>query len=202
MAGRRLVLQAVFGLIVLAFCNANATTVWDENLNGDLSTDPLTPTEISLSNGANGISGSVQATGDTRDFFTFTLLSGQQLIGIDLVNYTDLNTSGPGNRGFHAIIDGPTSFIPSGGTAGNFLGGDHLEAGDGDLLAALAAAPLAGTGFAAPLGPGTYTYLVQQTGPQLTGYELNFQVVPLPASVWLFMTAAGLIFGRAKYQSN
>lgn len=178
---------------------ANAVSVWDETVNGDLSSDPLTPTTINFAAGDNEISGSVQASGDTRDYFTFTLLAGQQLVGIELLNYTDLNTLGPGNRGFHAINAGATSFIPGGGTAGNFLGGDHLDATDVDLLSNLAAATLAGTGFSSPLGAGTYTYLVQQTGPQLTGYEINFQVVPLPA-MWPLFAAAFAVIGFRKHR--
>ena len=188
---RTVILSAMF---LLSAGNVSALSVWDEGLNGDLSTDPLTPTTISFSAGDNEIIGSVQSPGDTRDYFTFTLLAGQQLVGIHLLNYTDLNTSAPGNRGFHAIIAGATSFVPSGATADNFLGGNHLDATNDDLLSNLAISPLAGDGFSTPLGAGIYTYLVQQTGPQLTGYEINFQVVPLPA-IWPLFAAAFAVIG-------
>jgi hypothetical protein len=43
-----------------------------------------------------------------------------------------------------------------------------------DLLPDLAAGTLGGSGFDVPLGPGVYSYVIQQTGPQHTGYELDF----------------------------
>jgi hypothetical protein len=90
----------------------------------------------------------------------------------------DLPGGGPGNRGFHAINAAPPASSPGAATAGSFLGGDHLDAAPPgtDLLPALADGMPAGTGFTAPLGPGTYSYLIQQTGPQISGYSLKFVV--------------------------
>jgi hypothetical protein len=61
-------------------------------------------------------------------------------------------------------------------TEASFLGGDHVDGvNEGtDLLPALADGEPAGAGFSIPLGEGTYTYLIQQTGPQVSGYALVF----------------------------
>lgn len=165
---------------------ATAAVIWQESVDGDLSGNPATPTQLVLSTGSNIVTGSVQAPNDIRDYVTFTIAADQQLIGLTLLQYQDLDTGGPGNRGYHALNIGATSLIPSGGNSGSFLGGDHLDPlpiGT-DLLPILAAAPLAGSGFSTPLGAGTYSYLIQQTGPQFTGYSLDFRVrtvVPAPA---------------------
>lgn len=68
-----------------------------------------------------------------------------------------------------------------------------------DLLARLGLAQTGGSGFTPPLGPGTYTFLIQQTGPPLTGFTLAFVVVPEPSSAALL--GAGL-FRRARILSN
>ena len=193
--------SAALGLLIVgAGATANAAN-WDEAADGDLSTDPNTPTAISFNVGSNIISGTVQSPNDIRDYLTFELGAGQQLDAIILLAYDDIATGNPGNRGFYAINAGSTSFIPDGGTAGSFLGGDHLDPDIGtDLLPALASGTLAGTGFDLPLGEGVYSFLVQQTGPELTGYSLEFVVsaVPVPASLPLLLGAIGTLGALAR----
>jgi len=181
--------QSLFASIALALAApAAASTVFDESIDGDLSTDPLAPTPVAFTIGSNVVSGSVVATADTRDYFTFTIAPGQSLTGIFLLDYTDLNTGGNGDRGFAHIDDGVTSVIPSSGTSGDFLGGSHLDRGlfpdaAANVLDRLGLALQGGVGFGAPLGPGDYTFNVQQTGPELTGYSLSFEVVPAPSTL-------------------
>ncbi|MEO1575708.1 MAG: VPLPA-CTERM sorting domain-containing protein [Pseudomonadota bacterium] len=187
--------KAAAAALLLVAGSAHAATAWDEGLDGDLSGDPLAPTAVTFAEGVNSVNGSMSSLGDTRDYLTFTIPDGQQLVGILLQQYMDLDTGGPGNRGFYAISAGASSEIPSGGNPDAFLGGAHLDpfpAGT-DLLARLTTDSLTGTGVTAPLGAGTYTFLVQQTGPQLTEYSLDFIVapVPVPAAVWLL--ASGLV---------
>ncbi len=194
----RILRTALLGALLLGLgTTASAATIWNEAVDGDLSTDPTSPTALTFGVGSNSIIGSMSAPQDIRDYITFTIGAGQQLSAIVLLQYEDLDVGGPGNRGFHAINEGDTSFIPSGSTVGDFLGGDHLDplAPGTDVLAILATAPLAGTGFDAPLGPGTYSYLVQQTGPQLTGYTLDFVVtaIPVPAALPLMVGALGAL---------
>ena len=180
---------------------AAAAVIYDETFDGDLSNDPLAPTPLTFSVGSNEVVGNMFTPDDTRDFITFTIQPDQRLEALRLLRYQDLDLNVPGNRGFHAINLGTTSFIPSGGTADNFLGGSHLDpVPEGtDLLPVLAMAPQAGTGFITPLEPGDYSYVIQQTGPQLTGYTVDFVVsqvsetVPEPFSI--LGSAVGLGLG-------
>lgn len=186
--------MATAALALLAL-PAGATTVWDESVSGDLSSDPLAPTALGFGVGVNSISGTVTAAGDTRDYITFSIAPGTRLTGITLTSWFDVGSGGTGNRGFAHLDDGSTSVVPSGATALEFLGGAHVDTVDigADFLAILAAAAQGGTGFATPLSPGDYTFNIQQTSAILTGYSLDFEVsaVPVPGAVWLL--ASGLL---------
>jgi hypothetical protein len=171
-----------------------AIPIWTESLDGDLSSAEGSPTAVSIGLGTNTISGSISAAaGDTRDFITFTLAAGQQLSSILLQQWEDGTSGGPANTGFHAINLGSTSFVPSGSTIGSFLGASHIDflPPGTDLLPDLAAAVAGGTGFTVPLGPGTYSYVIQQTGPQLNLYALDFVVVPEPTTALLLSLGLG-----------
>ncbi len=177
---------------------AAAATIWDESVDGNLSTDPNAPTPIVFAAGNNVISGSVGGPGNVGDYITFTFAPDQGLTGLLLLEFASQMGD---SRGFNGINEGPTSFIPSPVTQDNFLGGNHVNAFEAgtDILPRLATTPLVGAGFTIPLGAGTYSYLIQQTGADLTSYSLEFQVVPVPAAVWLFGSALGLLgwFRRA-----
>lgn len=177
---------------------------YDESTSPDLSNDPATPTALSFVVGSNQVKGTVRNTSpqDTRDYFKFTVAPNQQLVAINLLSYTNIVGGGPGNTGFHAINAGATSENPD--PAGNnvdfYLGGDHLVSlgPSENLLVALADGTPAGTGFTVPLGPGTYTYLVQQVSGA-TAYDLRF-VVTGPAdakapagNAWLRALLAALL---------
>jgi hypothetical protein len=157
---------------------ATAGVAWDESVGGDLSSDPSDPTVVLFSLGSNLIEATTIASTDTYDYLTFTIPMGQTLTDLRLLEFTDLTFGGDGNTAFHAIISGTTSYIPDFRNVNNFLGANHLDpihVGI-NLLEDLAGAPLGGTGFTAPLGPGTYTYHVQQVDELLTGYKLDFIV--------------------------
>ena len=175
---------------LLSMSTSWATVAWDESSDGDLSNDPLAPTPLTFVAGPNIITGNMGGQDDPRDFLTFSIASGQALDGLTLLTY-----EGDDIVGFHAINAGPTSFIPGGDTADEFLGGNHLYLWDAgsDVLPQLAQFPLAGSGFEIPLGEGTYSYVVQQTGAADTRYSLEFSVVPVPAAAWLFASALGLL---------
>lgn len=180
---------------------AQAVTVWTEAVNGDLSSNNASPTALSLSLGSNVINGNVNGGTDNRDYITFTIGPGQSLAAINLLSYDDLNTgaANDGNMGFTSINLGSTSFVPTPATSLNFLGGNHLASSQigTDILAGMGAG-IAGTGFTGVLGPGTYSYLVQQTGPELTGYSVELMIVPEPSALLLSIAGAGLVFGRRR----
>lgn len=169
------------GAMALLLAVGCAPANHDEATDGDLSNDPLAPTPLEFNAGKNTISGTVTTSSmppDTRDFITFTVPPHHQLTALRLMKYLELSTGGPGNRGFHAINTGATSFVPGAATRLNFLGGDHVDpVPDGtDLLPGLADGMPAGTGFAVPLGPGTYSYVIQQTGPHVSAYTVEFEL--------------------------
>lgn len=169
----------------------------DESVDGDLSNDPANPTVVPFIPGRINhiVRGTVQASGDTRDYLTFTIARGQKMSRLNQLDYTDVLSGGGGDRGFHAIISGTSSFVPSGATIGNFLGSAHLDPlpPNTNMLPILASAPTGGTGFGPTLGPGTYTYLIQQTGTELTSYSVEFWIFPEPTSATLIGIAASLL---------
>lgn len=173
-------------VVLLSLLAAPATALaYDEAVSGDLSSDPNTPTALAFVPGTNVVTGSVTSTAptDTADYFTFTVPSGFRVEAIKQMAWSDVPGPGPGNRGYHAIIAGPTSLVPTAGNSLQFLGGHHMDqvASGTDLLTDLGGAGRqAGTGFGA-LGPGVYTYHVQQTGAQKSAYNLQFVLVEFRA---------------------
>lgn len=192
---------AAAAILLLAPATARSL-VYEEAISGDLSEDPLAPTALVLDSGRNTISGMLDGVADTRDYFHFTLPQGQALSALLLIEWSDASLPFPipGNTGFHALHPGPTSAIPSGATAGDFLGANHVVAlpSGTDLLPALASTPIAGTGFTLPLGSGTYTYLVQQTSPNPTRYAFEFVVVPEPSTAISLLLGLSVLAGRRR----
>lgn len=190
---------AAFALsFCLAFASslASALPIWTEDVDGDLSSSAGAPTPLSIALGTNTVSGSVSAASDdTRDYLTFTIGAGQQLSALLLQQWADGTSGGPANTGFHAINLGATSFVPGQATIASFLGAAHIDflpAGS-DLLPGLGTGGFGEIGFVGPLGPGTYSYVIQQTGPELNRYVLDFVVTPEPGTAVLFgLGMAGL----------
>ena len=193
-------------LLFFAASSAGAATLWDESIDGDLSSDGSMPTGISLQLGSNVIDGTVAAgVDDTRDFITFMIGDGQALVAINQLLWEDLPGGGPGNRGFNAISAGSTGEDPDFSNSDFFLGGDHVDAfAPGTNLLPLMGGDEreSGIGFTGPLGAGAYTYVVQQTGGELNGYSLDFVVaalaVPEPSAIVLVLVASLLGLRRLR----
>lgn len=193
-------------ILVGALMVPAAALAHDEAVDGDLSNDAAAPTPLVFGLGANVVAGRVttSAPADTRDYITFTIPAGRQLTGLRLVSWVS------GNTGFHAINAGATSFQPSSATDNNFLGGDHVNPAIWVFdLVELLDGDTAGVGTTAPLGPGTYSYVIQETGPQLSDYRIEFIVSAAPASavpasdhkslIGLTLTLLGvMLFGRRR----
>lgn len=173
------------------FCGQHlyADIVHNEAIDGDLSSDPASPTALMFGLGANTIIGTLTPdSGDLRDYMTFTIAPGQFLTSLFLDSYTDV-AGGPGFVGFNGINSGSTSFIPDALTAPNFLGLNFVDPGmvGTDMLPALSV-PLAGSmGFTIPLPAGTYSYVIQEITPgQSAAYQITFNVaVPEPSTAGL-----------------
>ncbi len=167
MKNLRLLLSLVCMLLVqLTFASH------DEDLDGDLSNDPMNPTVINVVNGSNEVCAASLAP-DT-DFFTITVPAGATLDEIEL---TSFNSAGVGFLGFAS----GTTIDPNAGIPG-LLGWTHLGNAQGPQLAELGAN--GGIGFTSPLGPGDYTFWTQETSPvNSTSYCLDFQLTIPPPPV-------------------
>ena len=188
---------------VIAVSPASAASTYSENVSGDLSNNGLSPTAISLAFGNNMIEGNTgrdSAGAIDRDYFTFTLASGQALDAIELL--TGTTTLG---FSFIGVQSGnQLTLPPSTPDATGLLGWYHYSSADvGSNILDNIGVPAAGsTGFNGPLGPGTYTFWVQEASPgSPVRYRFNFLVgnfvgeVPEP-STWAMLL---LGFGAVGY---
>lgn len=204
--------KTVITLTLVVFLGPAAsafTEAWDEISDGDFSNDPLSPTPVEFTTGANRVTGFViPEEGDVRDYFTFTLSPGESMGMISLVEYTDLAIGGNGNIGYMQIDSGTASVIPDVDTIVDFLGGWHISV-EGllpgfNVLERMAGADRdGGVGFSTPLGPGDYVINVQQTGSEPTLYVLDFMIVPEPNPFAAFAVAAvGFLFFRRRQRRS
>jgi len=165
-------------MLCLAIPAAGAV-IWDEGSNGDLSSDPAVPTRITFAQGSSNIKGTINGNmGPTlidRDYITFTIPANFVLSHLNLIAFD------PDDVGFTALNADSTSFIPSGATNGSFLAGIHFDAQDvgHDLMDLFVNRSVTVNALSQPqLGPGRYCWMIQQTGPILQNYEVEFVVEP------------------------
>ncbi len=187
----------VMGAAVLAAAAMTAPSmgafVYAESISGDLSNDPMAPTSIPLGFGTNFVQ-FVTSVGD-REFFTVTIPAGGALVALDLAEYESDDPVAFGAFMPGAIFnddpDSPNPAVYSGlalfGTGD--LGQDLLPAFQDSL-------GFASLGFSVPLGPGDYTFWVQQVGP-VTGITLDFIIVPTPGAAGV-LALSGLVAMRRR----
>jgi hypothetical protein len=178
---------ATLVLTALLALPAGAAVVHDESVNGDLSSDPATPTALNFAIGSNtiiGTCGNVGTPPDIRDYITFAIEPGENLTHLNLLAYA------PDNLGFCAFNSGVTSFIPSAATDLNFLCGIHPsgEHVGQNLMPLFVTESVTQNSLSEPvLPPGNYCFLIQQTSPLTTFYTLEFGVdrpVPATGETW------------------
>jgi hypothetical protein len=194
--------KLLFGAsLICASQNLQAGIIWNESLNGDLSSNPGAPTALNFTNGGNTVIGTLsQPAGDLRDYMTFTIGPNQFLTGLTLDSYV---ADGAGFQGFNA---GNTSFVPGVDPSSNFLGLEFVivDFVGTDMLPLLAdtSSGYGHVGFTIPLGQGTYSYLIQEiTTGQSTAYQMTFSVVPEPSAIGLCCLTAALSFVRRRRSS-
>lgn len=177
--------------MLLSVASARGAVIWDESSDGDLSNVQASPTKLALGFGTNSIKGSVVSTTDLRDWVTLTVPAGMKLKQIILASYTSADA-----QGFTGFATG-TAFAGDPLTAGAYTGYAHFGTGatnpsiptnlvGADILPIMAdpVASPGDTGFAIPLGPGDYAFLIQQFGAT-TAYQFDYIVVPEPAAMIL-----------------
>jgi hypothetical protein len=182
-----------------------ADIIWSESVNGDLSNNQALPTAVSLALGANSVIGTVGG-GDVQDWITIHIPQGLALSSVILRSYVSTD-----QQGFTGFQKG-TAFVGSPFVASSYAGFAHFGTGatngqlpianlvGADLLPIMAnpAAAPGSKGFTLPLGPGDFTFLIQQTGSATTAYQFDFVAVAVPepySSVCLLgvLCAVGLV---------
>lgn len=170
----------------LACASASAVTVHDESSDGDLSGVFGSPTPIAFTAEDNTIIGQVGNNGNTgatdgtdADYFTFTIGPGQTLTDISIDNYSPSGSSGGGS--LLAYTTG-TSFTGQG--SGDIVD-NVIFNGSTDIPAGLGITTL---------GPGDYSFWVQEIASTTVDYQLTFTVIPEPSSLAL-LAIGGLCLG-------
>jgi hypothetical protein len=164
---------AIVLLLAAMAVPARAAVIWNEGINGDLSSSEAAPTSISFGIGSNQIIGTISGSPLDRDYITFTIAPGQTLSHLNLIAFS------PDNLAFAAFNSGSTSYIPSGATNGLFLSGIHMSSADvgQDLMVFFDTRNVTTNSLSSPsLGPGTYSWMIQQTSPLLQNYTVEFVI--------------------------
>jgi hypothetical protein len=187
-------------LVFVACDAARAAIAWDEIGQGDLSNFFNAPTPVPVELGDNFIYANMgeSATGIDRDFFTITVPSGHILASITIDFYF-----GDDPIGFFGIVLGPSFAVePDKATPDDV---------DGYVLFGTAGLNVPGTDvlprmplihepprFTVPLGPGRYSFWVQQLDG-LADYGLNFVIdVPGPGAFGLCAAVAPMMLVRRR----
>ncbi len=205
-------LKCALGLLIVGMLGrVGFATNWDESVNGNLSSDQAAPTAIALTSGDNFVSGNVNGTTvNPQDWVAITVPTGFKLSSYTLTAYNSTDT-----QGFTGFQVG-SSFVGSPVAPASYAGYAHYGTGatnpavpmnvvGTDLLPLMADPTVAAgaLGFTDPLGPGSYTFLIQQLGSS-TSYTFDFGVTaataaPEPASLGVLGAAAmGLLMGRRR----
>jgi hypothetical protein len=169
--------KTLFATFAVACLSVPALAVpfnFNETTNGDLSGLSSTPTFLTAGIGSNFLSGAVG--GSDADFFSFTVGAGQILTAIRLDSWS--SSSNPqSNLTFMAygdVSDGVAVSNPFDTSQWDGLGLFNSVSSLGkDILET--EVPVGGLGFASSLGPGIYTFWLNETNGRDT-YRLNFQI--------------------------
>lgn len=166
-------------VLLAAAAQAQATTVWDEASQGDLSGNGLAPTTVLMAPGHNAVLGTMSNAGNgiDRDYFSFTVPAGHVLAELWLLPVTGVS----GSASFFGIQAGPQLTVsPSGAGIEAFYGFNHYDYGmvGTDILAAMVGAGKT------PIPAGTWSVWLQETGGEVS-YGLDFVItsaVPEPTT--------------------
>ena len=188
MSIRRLLLCPLF--VAASVGAAQAGTIWDESLAGDLSSVGASPTPLALTLGSNivrGVTGRSNGVVD-RDYFSFTVQPGWQL---DTLTLMAPFTAGVGFIGVQA---GPQVTVnPTGNSPAGLLGWVHFSQNDTNTdILGLMGIGFGASGYATPLPSGVYSFWVQDTATGSTAYNFDFGVSAVPEPTTTAFLLAGL----------
>lgn len=182
--------------ICLATHTKAAVLVYDESISGDLSDDYLIPHVFTPPAGTLTIKGSV-VDGD-RDLFTFDIGAGLTLTSIKLLSYVT-DPENPENLSYFMSQPGATLSAPPADDFAESVGyvGFGSWAVGRELIRILTVGPP--YDYAATLGPGSYAFWVNETGPT-SSYQFQFTVVPEPGTPLLALPALALLLRRKRHR--
>jgi len=198
----KLAITMVLTALLAVVSQAEAAVLWDESVSGDLTNNQAAPNAFTLSVGTNAVIGSLRTTAstDNQDWIALTVPAGLQLSALVLQSYTSADA-----QGFTGVQSG-TNFVGSVNNPASYLGYAHFGTGaqNGSLpatnLVGVDILPIMGDtnlaagaqGFIPPLLNGTYTFLIQQTGPSQTAYEFDYVVTAVPEPSALLLVGLGV----------
>jgi len=169
---------------------AGSAVVFDEGISGDLSGNFAAPTPVSFVFGANTIVGEIGDNGNTgatngsdADYVSFTVPFGSSISSINIDNFNP--AAGIGLGSFMGFTN---SLVFNGQTGADINGSVIFNGASGDVLPAI---------NGGPLGPGDYSFWVQETASTTVGYQFTFSQVPEPTSSGLLLaTLTGFAMSR------
>jgi hypothetical protein len=187
MLRRPLALSSVVALALGLYSSAFGGVIYNEAVDGDLSNSGLAPTAVGpLTVGSNEVLGTTgsDTSGVDRDYFTMTVPTGFALTSIIVLPGT---TSGGGGLSFIGLQEGPQVTVATdASSAAGLLGWWHYSPGDinHDILPSMAIPADGSSGFTPPLGPGQYSFWIQELSAGVFPYGFDFELssVPEPAS--------------------
>jgi hypothetical protein len=178
---------------------------WNENSNGDLSNNGLSPSILNLNIGTNSVIGNFGA-GDL-DYISVIVPFGTQLTALQ---YGEGNIIG-GVRSFIGVQAGNVmTVLPTATSAEGLLGWAHYqEATVGTNFLPDIGQGYGATGFTGPLSAGAYTFWIQDTSNQ-SGLKFSWDFVlsatPVPEQETYALLLAGLgviaTTARRSYTTN
>lgn len=181
-------LAAIAASVVVAAPFAHADVLWDEAVNGDLSSDNLNPNLFALLPGSNTIFGDTSPNPELDpDFFTLSVPAGFEISSIVFVRYQ----SGDDQAFFAMEVGGqisdtgsPVALLTAAliGSISGSMEGDELldDLQEGNIWG----------GFAGNIGAGDYTFWYQETAAA-TSYGFDFVLTPVPTPASGALLAVG-----------
>ena len=168
---------------------ASASVIWDEAIDGSLSTDRLATTDMgTLGIGSNDIIATL-ASGIGK-FYSITIASGSELSAL-IVEDID-----PGEgQSFIAVVSGAQFTVdPAAPDVTQLLGYVQYGTSDvgQDVLGSMGAGP-GSQGFSGALGAGTYSFWARQGALDPETSDLNFVVTSLPEPSFGLLLGVGLL---------
>lgn len=192
MSTKRLLLSALLtaGLV----SGAQANTVWNEAVSGDLANVGTSPTTVNFGLGSNVITGTTGRISGVidRDYFTFTLPAGWQIDTLTVLPGTTF--LGGASASFIGVQVGTQMTVdPESNSPAGLLGWWLYNENDinNDILQQMGSSPGA-SGYVGSLPAGSYTFWVQENATGTAAYSFEFQVSQVPEPAAALMLLAGL----------